>query len=284
MPRTTTSTAVLLLALYGSAPGPGSAPGLEPKFAPSQQITVAAAADLTFVFKDVAARFEKATGIAVQLSFGSSGNFFAEIQNGAPYDVFFSADVRYPQQLERAGLIEPGTLTPYARGKIVLWTPKSSSLDVNRGLGALVDPGVHKIAIANPEHAPYGRAAVSALQHDGLYDKVRDKLVLGENISQTAQFVLSGNAEVGIVALSLALSPTMKDQGRYFEIPESSYPPINQAAVILKSSHNKGAARRLLDFMHRPEIAALMRSYGFAPPPASPGGEDTAATAPRRAP
>ena len=280
VPAQTIPTVLLLIAVHGSA----ARPGHTLKFAPSRQITVAAAADLTFVFKEVAARFEKETGIAVQLSFGSSGNFFAEIQNGAPYDIFFSADVRYPQQLERAGLIKPGTLTPYARGKIVLWAPKSSSLDLNRGLGVLVDPGVHKIAIANPEHAPYGRAAVSALQHDSLYDKVRDKLVLGENISQTAEFVLSGSAEAGIVALSLALSPTMKDQGKYFEIPESSYPPVNQAAVILKSSQNKEAASQLLEFMRRPEIAALMRSYGFVPPKAGPGGEDTAATAPRRAP
>ncbi len=150
---------------------------------------------------------------------------------------------------------------------------------MNRGLSVLLDPGVHKIAIANPEHAPYGRAAVAALQHDGVYDKVRDKLVLGENISQTAQFVVSGSADVGIVALSLALSPTMKDQGKFFEIPDASYPPIDQAAVILKSLQNKEAARRLLDFMRRPEITDLMRSYGFVPAEA-PGGEDTAATAP----
>ncbi len=264
MPSATTVTALLLLALLGPAP----APRPTPRFVQGRQIAVAAAADLTFVFKDIAARFEKETGIAVKLSFGSSGNFFAQIQNGAPYDVFFSADVGYAQQLESAGLIEPGTLTRYARGKIVLWTPKTSSVDVSRGLGVLLEPGVHKIAIANPEHAPYGRAAVSALRHDGLYDKVRDKLVLGENISQTAQFVISGSADTGIVALSLALSPTMKDQGKYFEIPESSYPPIDQAAVILKSSKNKESARRLLDFMRRPEIASLMQSYGFALPTA----------------
>jgi len=264
VPAWTILAALLLFPLHGSAPRPGNVP--------SGQITVAAAADLTFVFKDVAARFEKETGIAVKLSFGSSGNFFAQIQNGAPYDVFFSADVRYPEQLERAALIEPGTLTPYARGKIVLWVPKSSSLDVSRGLGVLLDPGVHKIAIASPEHAPYGRAAVSALQHDGLYDKVRDKLVLGESVSQTAQFVLSGSADAGIVALSLALASPMKDQGRFFEIPDSSYPAIDQAAVILKSSPKKDAARRLLDFLRRPEIEDLMRSYGFAAPDARAAG------------
>ena len=258
--------ALVLLAFHNSASPTG------PESAPSRQITVAAATDLTFAFKEVAARFEKETGIAVQLSFGSSGNFFAEIQNGAPYDAFFSADVRYPQRLEQAGLIEPGTLTPYARGKIMLWTPKGSNIDVSRGLSVLLDPNVHKIAIANPEHAPYGRAAVSALQHEGLYDKVRDKLVLGENISQTAEFVLSGSADAGIVALSLVLASPMKDQGRFFEISDSSYPAIDQAAVIHKSSPNKDAARRLLDFLRRPEIRDLMRSYGFAAPGARAAG------------
>ncbi len=231
-----------------------------------RQITVAAAADLTFVFKDVAARFEKQTGIDVRLSFGSSGSFFAQIQNGGPYDIFFSADARYPQQLESAGLVEPGTLYVYARGKIALFALKGSSVDVARGLGVLTEPAVRKISIADPEHAPYGRAAVAALRHDELYDKVRDKLVLGENISQAAQFVVSGGADVGIVALSLALSPTMKDQGKFFVIPESSYPPIDQAAVILNSSRNKDAARQFLDFVRQPEIAGLMRSYGFALP------------------
>lgn len=236
------------------------------------QITVAAASDLTFAFKEVAARFQKETGTSVNLSFGSSGNFFAQIQNGAPYDLFFSADTNYAKMLESAGLTEPGTLYRYARGKIVLWAPKSSGLDVNRGLAVLLDPGVRKIAIANPEHAPYGRAAVKALQHDGVYDKVRDKLVLGENISQTAQFVLSGSADVGVLALSLALSPPMKDQGKYFEIAASSYPAIDQAAVILKSSQKKELARQFLEFLRKSETVDLMRRYGFAVPEATAAG------------
>jgi molybdate transport system substrate-binding protein len=247
-------------------------PAPAPVAAPSQQLTVAAAADLTFVFKDIAARFQKETGIVVSPSFGSSGNFFAQIQNGAPYDLFFSADVRYPQQLEAAGLIEPGTLYTYARGKIVLWAPNGARFEVSRRFNVLLESNVHKIAIANPAHAPYGRAAVAALQHAGVYDKVRDKLVLGENISQTAQFVLSGSADIGIIALSLAMAPPMKGQGKYFEIPESDYPPIDQAVVILKSSHNKDAARRLIDFLRKPDTAELMRSYGFALPNAAAAG------------
>src|ERR1700674_1187904 len=171
------------------------------------EITVAAASDLTFAFKDVAARFEKQTGSSVKMSYGSSGNFFSQIQNGAPFDLFFSADIDYPRKLEAAGLTEPGSMYPYATGKIVLWAPSVSKLDLSRGLAVLLDPGIRKIAIANPEHAPYGRAAVAAMRHEGIYDKVKDEFVLGENISQTAQFVESGNADVGVLALSLAVAP-----------------------------------------------------------------------------
>ena len=183
------------------------------------QITVAAAADLTFAFKDVSARFEKQTGNSIKLSYGSSGNYFSQIKNGAPYDLFFSADIDFPKKLEAAGLIEPGSIYEYAVGKIVIWVPNSSKLDLSRGLKVLLDPGIHKIAIANPRHAPYGRAAVAAIQHEGIYDQVKSKFVMGEDISQTAQFVQSGNADVGIVALSLALAPAMKTKGRYIRSP-----------------------------------------------------------------
>ena len=141
----------------------------------SQEITVAAAADLQFAFQDIAARFEKQTGHPVKLTFGSSGNFFAQIQNGAPFDVYFSADIDYPKRLQAAGLTEPGTLYEYATGKIVLWVPSGSKVDVNKGLHALLDSNVNKIAIANPEHAPYGRAAVAAMKHENIYDKVSEQ-------------------------------------------------------------------------------------------------------------
>jgi len=232
----------------------------------AQEITVAAAADLQFALQDVAARFEKKTTKKVKLTFGSSGNFYAQIQNGAPFDLFFSADVDYPKKLESAGLAEPGTLYPYAVGKIVLWAPKDSPLDVSKGLQALLDPSIHKIAIANPEHAPYGRAAVAALKHENLYQRVANKLVLGENISQTASFVVSGSADVGIVALSLALAPSLKDKGKYAEIPGQDYPAISQAAVILKSSSQKATAREFLNFAQSAEILQLLHSYGFATP------------------
>ena len=230
-----------------------------------QTVTVAAAADLQPVMTEIAARFERQSGAEVKLSFGSSGNFFAQIQNGAPYDLFFSADVDYPKELQAAGLIEPGSLYPYATGKIALWTPEGSAIDVRKGLTVLTSHAVKKVAIANPSHAPYGRAAEAALKSAGLWDSVSSKLVLGENIAQTAQFVQSGNADVGIVALSLVLAPAMKGQGKYFVVPQDLYPPLQQAAVVLKTSQHKTLARSFLQFMKSSEITSLLRRYGFSP-------------------
>src|SRR5438270_1183070 len=186
----------------------------------AEELNVAAASDLSFAMKELAASYEKQTGTAVKVTLGSSGNFFTQIQNGAPFDLFFSADIDYPRKLEAAGLGEPGTVYQYATGNIVIWVPAGSRLEVSKGLAVLTDPTVRKIAIANPKHAPYGRAAVAAMTKQGIYDKITDKLVFGENISQTAQFVESGNADVGIIALSLALAPAIADKGKYFELPQ----------------------------------------------------------------
>jgi molybdate transport system substrate-binding protein len=232
----------------------------------AQEITVAAASDLQFAFQDVAARFKKNTGHPVKLIFGSSGNFFTQIQNGAPFDIFFSADIDYPARLEAAGLAEPGTLYRYGAGKIVLWVLAGSKLDLSRGLQVLLDPGVKKIAIANPEHAPYGRAAAAALKHENLYDQVSSKFVVGENISQAATFVASGSADIGIIALSLALAPSLKEKGRSAEIPEADYAAIQQAAVILKSSQQKEISRQFMKFVQSLEIRELLRTYGFVIP------------------
>lgn len=231
----------------------------------AQDLTVAAASDLQFVFPEIAAHFQKETGHSLKLIFGSSGNFFAQIQNGAPFDLFFSADIGYPQKLEAAGLTEAGSLYAYATGRIVLWTPSSSKIDLSRGLQVLLDLAIKKIAIANPQHAPYGRAAVAALQHEGIYERVAGKFVLGENISQTASFVASGSADVGILALSLALAPSMKEKGIYKEIPQPDYPPIEQWAVILKNSKQKDLARRFLRYLKTPAVQELMQRYGFTP-------------------
>jgi molybdate transport system substrate-binding protein len=227
----------------------------------AQEITVAAAADLNFALKEIAQKYETKTGVKVKVTFGSSGNFFSAIQNGAPYDVYFSADVDYPKQLEAAGLTEPGTMYEYAVGRLVLWAPKDSPLDVTLGMKLLGDARVRKIAIANPKHAPYGRAAVAAMKSAGVFEKAEARLVLGENISQTAQFVQTGNADVGLVALSLAMSPTM--QGKYWLVPAETYPAIRQAAVVVKASRQKAAARKFLEYVKSDEGREILRKYGF---------------------
>ena len=238
-----------------------------PVVASGEELTVAAASDLNFAFKDLAAEYEKATGQHVKLSLGSSGNFYSQILNGAPFDLYFSADVRYPQKLEESGHGAPGTLYKYAVGRIVLWARNGSPVDVKKlGINALLDSSIKRIAIANPKHAPYGRAAVSAMEHFQVYARVKEKLVLGENISQAAQFAQSGAADVGIVALSMALAPTMKDAGQYWEIPSDAHPLIEQGAIILQRSTNQQAARSFLDFIRGPQGQEVMRRYGFTLP------------------
>lgn len=242
--------------------------------AAQQEVRVAAAADLKFAMEDLAGQYEKQSGTKVNVTYGSSGNFFAQLQNGAPFDLFFSADIGYAQKLDAAGLAEPGTLYEYAVGRIVIWAPADSKVDVAKmGWNTLLDPSVQKISIANPEHAPYGRAAVAAMQNAGIYEQVKAKLVYGENISQAAQFVQSGNAQAGIVAMSLAISPAMKD-GKRWLIPAELHPPIEQAAIVMKSAKNKDQAKAFLEFVKSPAGRATLTSYGFTF--AAPG---TAATA-----
>jgi molybdate transport system substrate-binding protein len=232
----------------------------------AEDITIAAASDLNFVFRELVTEYEKSTGDRVRLSLGSSGNFYAQIQNGAPFDLYFSADIAYPRKLEEAGLTVPGSLYPYAIGRIVLWAGKDSRLDLSKGLEILREPMIKKIAIANPKHAPYGRAAVAAMEHAQVYDRVKDKLVLGENISQAAQFIESGAADVGIIAMSLALAPLMQAAGHYWEIPADAHPPIEQGAVILKGAKNQERAKAFLSFVQGAEGQAMMKRYGFTIP------------------
>ena len=237
-----------------------------PQDAVAEEIVIAAASDLNFAIKDVIVEYEKATGNHVKLSLGSSGNFYAQIQNGAPFDLYFSADIGYPKKLEEAGLIVPGSLYRYAVGRIVLWTNHASRRDVSKGMDVLRDPAVKKIAIANPKHAPYGRAAVAAMQHFKVYDEAKDRLVLGENISQAAQFIESGACDVGVIALSLALAPTMKVAGTYWEIPSDAHPPLEQGAGILKSSKQQETAKQFLEFMRGKQGQEIMTRYGFTLP------------------
>jgi len=233
----------------------------------AQTLSVAAASDMQSALPAIARQFEKDTGHAVAVTFGSSGNFFTQIQNGAPFDVLLSADVDYPRQLEAGGFSERGSLYQYAKGRLVLWTRNDSGVDVRRGLSVLADARVRRVAIANPEHAPYGRAAVAALRHEGLYERMQGKLVLGENISQAAQFAQSGSADAGLIALALAMSPTLKSTGTYTDIPESWYPPIEQAACVLSASRQKVLARQFLDYLKKPDSVRILRAFGFTVSP-----------------
>lgn len=240
----------------------------QPCAAQTKEIRVAAAADLQTALPEVAAAFEARTGTHVELVFGSSGNFFAQIQNGAPFDLFFSADNGYPGKLEDSGLALANTRIVYGLGRITLWMSPNSPCDPRRETWkCLSDFSVKKIAIANPAHAPYGRAAVASLRAAGLYDQLKDKLVLGENISQAAQFVQSGNAQAGIIAYSLALSPAMRN-GKWWEIPAELYPAIEQSAVVLKAAKNEQAAREFLTFVTQGPGRAVLERCGFVAPPA----------------
>lgn len=233
---------------------------------PCGTVTVAAASDLTYALKELAANFQKETGCEVRVSLGSSGNFLTQIENGAPFDVFLSADIAYPRKLESEGMAAPGNTYLYAIGKIVLWVRNDSHLDPTKEFALLRDPAVKKIAIANPAHAPYGRAAEEALRNAGAYDAVKERLVLGENISQAAQFVESGNAQAGIIALSLAVSPEMKDQGHYWVVPENLHAPIEQGAAIVRAAANPPGAKRFLDYIKTPASIAVLKRYGFVLP------------------
>lgn len=229
-------------------------------------VRVAAAADLRWALEEVRGAFERSRpGTTVAVTFGSSGNFFAQLQQQAPFDVFLSADADYPRRLAQQGLAEPPFL--YARGPLALWVPKSSPLKIEaEGLHALLHPGVRRIAIANPRHAPYGRAAEAALRRAGLLERLQMKLVLGENVSQAAQFAQTGNADAGIIALSLAMSAVMQERGRSWRIPADLHPPLDQGGAVLSRAQDPVAARAFRDFLAGAEAAAILARHGFLRP------------------
>ena len=233
--------------------------------APITELRVAAAADLQFALKELSTQFESAhPQTKLLVTYGSSGNFFAQIQNQAPFDVYFSADIGYPRKLADAGLALDGNVFTYAIGRIVIWVPESSPIDVGKlGIESLFAPNVKKIAIANPQHAPYGKAAVAAMSSLGVYQRVEPSLVYGENISQTAQFIQSGSADIGIIALSLAVAPEMKSRGRYWEIPLDAFPKMEQGGMILKSATQVKAARAFVEFSTGTHGRELLERYGF---------------------
>jgi molybdate transport system substrate-binding protein len=232
-------------------------------------IAVAAASDLKFALEELGAEFRKENPeLDLGVSYGSSGNFFAQLSQGAPFDLFLSADVGYPDRLIQAGVGAGDSRFVYAIGRLAIWVRNGSALDP-RALGArsLEDPSVKKIAIANPEHAPYGKAAVAALEKLGLYATLRERLVFGENVAQAAQFAESGAADAGIIALSLAVSPKLREKGSYWELPPETYPRMEQGGVVMARAKNAAAARTLRAFMSSERGAAILRSNGFFLPP-----------------
>jgi molybdate transport system substrate-binding protein len=244
-----------------------AAPSPSQENSSSKELVVAAAADLSSALKEISDGYEKNTGVKVKLSFGASGALTQQIQNGAPFDVFFSADMDYPRQLIAAGQADGASLYQYAVGKLVLWAPADSPLDVeHKGMSALLDPSVKKIAIANPQHAPYGRAAEAALRHAGMYDQIQDRLVLGENVAQAAQFAESGNVQVGFVALAHAIAPAMQGKGKYWVVPADYYPALAQGVVVLTHSQHKKEASEFVEYIKTKESAELLKRYGFAVP------------------
>jgi molybdate transport system substrate-binding protein len=205
--------------------------------------------------------------VSLEIVYGSSGNFFAQLSNRAPFDMYFSADMEYPRKLIEAGHADKRTEFLYAIGQIVVWAGASSPLDVEtRGIEALLDERARKIAIANPEHAPYGRAAEAALRSLGVYEQVKDRLVLGENIAQTAQFVESGAADVGIIALSLAMAPAMQGKGRYWLVPLDAYPKMEQGGIILNWAKEREAAEDVCAFVTSAAGRTTLARYGFILP------------------
>jgi molybdate transport system substrate-binding protein len=218
---------------------------------------IAAAADLRFAMDEIAAQFQKAhPEVAVKTSYGSSGQFTQQIENGAPFDVFCSADAGYPRKLVAEDLALPGSEFVYALGSIVVWVPASSPIQLT-GAQTLRDPSVRHIAIANPEFAPYGRAAEAALRSLGFYDEVKDKLVYGENVSQALQYVETGAADIGIVSQSLAKG------GRSWVVPPGDYPKMEQSGIILKSSKHAALAQEFRAFLLGEQARSILKRYGF---------------------
>ena len=267
----------LILFTFVAGCNPGSVPTdsslktseLQPTFKQTPTtISVAAASDLKFAFDEVVSEFKKLhPEIQVETTFGSSGNFLAQLSNKAPFDIFFSADIGYPDTLIEQGDGVKETLFSYAVGHIGIWVRNDSPLNPEQdGIAVLRDPAVKKIAIANPRFAPYGRAAEAALKHFEIYESIQDRLVLGDNIAQTAQFVESAAADVGIISASLATASQLRDKGRLWLLPTDSYPTLVQGGVILSWAKDRQACDQLRLFVMSEAGQTILRKYGFAQP------------------
>lgn len=229
-----------------------------------QSMRLAAAADLQPVLPPILATFERQTGIHVLASYQSSATLATQIIQGAPFDLFMAADLSFSQRVIDAARAEEEHPIPYARGTLVLWTRNDSGVS-SLSMDALHSPAIRTIAIANPEHAPYGRAAQSALDHAGLLALVKPRLIVAENIAQTAQYADSGNAQVGFLSLTSALTPRLSADGHYIRVPAGDYPPILQGAVVVRGSPGAAAAHRFLDYLRRPDVAHTLATSGLEP-------------------
>lgn len=226
-----------------------------------RHLTIAAAADLSFALKEISRQFEKDTGTKVVLSFGSTGMLAKQIDNGAPFDIFFAANEKYIDELGNKGLVIPGTKQLYAQGRLVLAINKKSGIYAKK-LEDLLDPSIKKIAIANPDHAPYGIAAKEAMTKLGLWDKLKRKLIYAENIRQAVQFVQTGDVSAGIVALSVVDTADMA----YTTIDSSLHNPINQVVAVIKTTRVEKEARLFIDYVNSGAGKAVMKKYGFRLP------------------
>lgn len=255
-PRVTHS--VLLLCVFGSL-----AACSKRAEEPAKPLRIAAAADLKAAFGEVAGAFEKKSGSAIKASFGSTGLLAKQIQEGGPFDVFAAANVSYVDDVVKAGSCDGSTKSLYARGRIVVWTSKKSAVPPPASIADLKDQRFSKVAIANPDHAPYGKAAEQALEHAGISEAVKPKLVLGENVQQTLQFAQTGNVDAAIVALSLAI---VAENGAYIPVDESLHAPIDQALVVCKNGGNANAGKQFAEFVGGADGRAIMKRYGFLLP------------------
>lgn len=232
-------------------------------------LQVAAASDLTYTIGELTEAFRKQVPKAdIRYSIGSSGNFFAQIKQGAPFDVFLSADLMYPRRLAHEGAADAASLRTYAIGRLAVWS-LDARLDVKQGMSVLRDPRVTRVAIANPAIAPYGRAARAALEVHGLWQAVGGKIVLGENIAQTAQFIQTGNAQIGIVSYATVLAPRTKGVGSYYLVPEAGMAPIEQGAIITRRGMANPLAWRFMQFLQSDTARVILRRHGFSMPPSS---------------
>lgn len=229
-----------------------------------KELRVAAAADLQPVLPVLAERYEKATGVKIVANYGSSATLATQILNGAPTDLFLGADFVFPEKIVAAGLADGTAPTQYAKGTLVLWARKDSPLQPI-SLDTLMDKRMTSVAIANDLHAPYGQAAVAALKRMHMYDQVKPHLVIAENIAQAAQFVQSGNAQLGIISLTAASSQRFQAEGTFVRVPTSSYAPIIQCAVVMARSPMRTEAHAFLDWLLKPEIQAVMATMGLEP-------------------